>query len=161
MEYKFDRFGRILAFALLAGISLMMLAACGSNMVRGQPPFVQINALKLNGETVTLDLGVRNVNDVMLDIEHIGFALKLRESELASLDTPRQTSVTANGSEAIQFEVVANPAGRDLLVALQNGEINSLPYSLEGTIRAAEEKHLKFSGEGHLYPVPGRPGQFR
>ena len=161
MEHTFDRFGRSLAFILITSVSLLVLAACGAKMVRGQSPFVQISALKLNNETVTLDLGVRNVNDVVLDIENIGFALSVRDTELASHDTPMQSSVIANGSETLQFEIAVSPAGRDLLITLQNGETGSLPYSLEGTIQAVEDRRLKFRGEGHLYPVPGRPGQFR
>jgi hypothetical protein len=160
MEHVFDRIGRLLVFVLIAGVGLL-LTACGASVVRGESPFVQINALKLNHETVTVELGVRNVNDVVMEIEKIDFVLTVQATELTRYDAPMLTSVIANGSETLRFEVAINPAGRDLLGALQNAEIASLPYELEGTIQAAEESLLTFHRKGHIYPVPGRPGQFR
>jgi len=44
---------------------------------------------------------------------------------------------------------------------LQNGDVKSLPYSLRGSVSTREEGILYFEYEGHIYPLPGRPGHFR
>ena len=48
-----------------------------------------------------------------------------------------------------------------MLDTLQNGEVKSLPYWLKGSIESIEDGTLPFQYEGHIYPSPGRPGQFR
>jgi len=50
---------------------------------------------------------------------------------------------------------------QDLLVSLKDGEVPSLPFRLEGRVHTEESGNLRFKHKGHLYPVPGRPGQFR
>jgi len=40
-------------------------------------------------------------------------------------------------------------------------EVPNLPFRLEGRVHTEEDKFLQFKHKGHLYPVPGKPGQFR
>jgi hypothetical protein len=152
---------RGLAFTLAACAGLLLLAACGSRMIRDRSPFVQITTLRLDPQAVVLELGIRNVNDVPMDLAHVDFTLTVRDAELAVVDEPRQGSVIASGREALQFEFPGKAPGRALLLDLQAGKVPSLPYRLEGSILSADDHLFRFKGEGHLYPVPGRPGQFR
>ena len=48
-----------------------------------------------------------------------------------------------------------------VLASLEGGEVNSIPFDLNGRVTTVEDGVLRFEYRGHLYPVPGRPGQFR
>lgn len=144
------------AFVLVSG-----LTACGAKAVRGESPFLKINALRLDQDTVHVDLGLRNINDEPLEIDNIDFVLTSRDTVIADFNAPRRASVIANGSETLRFDLPASRAGAGLLNGLQDGDIESLPYLVEGSIRTVEGKNLDLKGRGHIYPVPGRPGQFR
>ncbi len=151
---------RYIAFLAVACVAVL-LAGCGSRVVRDQQPFVQINGLALEADALVLDLGVRNVNEVPMDLVHVDFRLALQDTELAVIDEPRQGSIIATGSETLQFRFSGANAGLALLRDLQNGKLISLPYTLEGSILTTDDHSFPFKGGGHLYPVPGRPGQFR
>ena len=146
---------------LLAACAVLALSACGTRVIRDQTPFVQINGLALGGEGVVLDLGVRNVNEVAMDLVHVDVRLTLLDTELAAVSEVREGSIIASGSETLQFRFPGTTAGRELLHDLQDGNTSSLPYRLEGSILTADDHRFPFTGAGHLYPVPGRPGQFR
>lgn len=148
--------------ALLA-VALLMTAACSSGLVRGEPPYVKIHSLRMDaaGPDMELRLGVRNINDVAIKTAWVAFKVTLGDAELAHFDGPVDASVIANGSETLRFNVQASAAGRQLLQALETGEMPNLAYDLEGSIRTVEGDSLEFEGSSRLYPVPGRPGQFR
>ena len=42
-----------------------------------------------------------------------------------------------------------------------DGDVPNLPFRLEGRVHTEEDGFLRFKHKGHLYPVPGKPGQFR
>jgi LEA14-like dessication related protein len=146
---------------VVVAVMLAVLTGCGAKIIHGEAPFVKINALLLDAGTVQLDLGLRNINDVPLQIENIDFRISLEDSELAGYSGARAASVIANGRETLRFELPASAAGADLLMRLERDDLGGLPYTLEGTLMVSGEKEMSFEGKGHLYPVPGRPGQFR
>ena len=106
-------------------------------------------------------LGVRNINEVTIEVARVSFTLKLDGSELASFNDTVDASVIASGRETLRFELQASEPGRRLLESLEKGDVSNLPYTLEGSITTLEDGSLELTGEGRLYPVPGRPGQFR
>ena len=146
---------------ILVLFTALALSACASHGVHGQAPFVQLNSLKLLEHTLALDLGVRNVNSEPFSIAHIDFSILVRDTPLAVYNAASRASLMANGSENLRFELAASPEGSALLRALQRGELASLEYALVGVFQLTENAELKFKHKGHLYPVPGRPGQFR
>lgn len=146
---------------ILFSLTALVLFACASPGVHGQAPFVQLNSLRLLEHTLTLDLGVRNVNSEPFSIAHIEFSILVRDTPLAVYNAASRASLMANGSENLRFELTASPEGSALLTALQRGELGSLEYALEGVFQLTENAEMKFKHKGHLYPVPGRPGQFR
>ena len=59
------------------------------------------------------------------------------------------------------MEVEESDSSRKLLESLQSGDVKSLPYQLKGSVFSQQDGTLNFEHEGHIYPMPGRPGHFR
>ncbi len=152
---------RKISTCILVLLTALALSACASRGVRGQAPFVHVNSLSLLEHTLTLDLGVRNVNSEPFSIEHIEFSILVRDTPLTVYNAASDASLIANGSENLRFELAPSPEGSALLNALQRGEFGSLEYALEGVFRLSENAVMEFQHNGHFYRVPGRPGQFR
>ena len=146
---------------VIAISAIMVMTACGTKLMRGAAPIVRMIELSHTGDTISLQLSLRNLNGVELDIRAIDFKLSVEESELFSYNGPAETNIAANGTETWTVEVEESQSSKELLDKLQAGDVMSLPYSLTGSITAIDESKLRFSHEGHIYPVPGRPGHFR
>ena len=150
----------LLVFLLQAVIGLSLLS-CANPGVRGQPPFIQVNGLKVEGELITLDLGLRNVNTELLLIDRIEFSISLNEVSLAIYNAPSQANVIANGTENLSFELNPSTEGLALLNELQNDDRPNLEYLIEGVLTVTENGKMKIKRKGNIYRVPGRPDQFR
>jgi hypothetical protein len=148
-------------FLLLA--TALLCISCGANVVRGESPVVRITELSHAGNNINLQLSMRNLNGVDLNVQNIDFRLTVDESneELVVYSGPVAINITANGIEAWSVETAESDAGRKLLDQLESGEIMSLPYHLKGSISSADEGNMRFEYDGHLYPLPGKPGYFR
>lgn len=146
------------AFALVLAWAL---GACGPNLIRGESPFVQVSSWQVEGDRLAIELRLRNVNEVTLDISGIQFQVSVDGTRLANHDAPIDVGVIASGFETIRVSVQASDEGLRMLERLQNGLVDSLPYELTGRLRLADGKPLSIRREGHIYRVPGRPGQFR
>ena len=151
---------KFLGFVLIV-ITAMLCAACGANLVRGESPMVRMNELSHKDDSITLQLSMRNVNGVPLDIMDIDFSLSVNEGELFTYNGPVDTDIVANGTETWSVDVAESKTSRELLDSLQNGDVKSLPYSLKGSIITRDDGSMRFEHEGHIYPLPGRPGHFR
>lgn len=152
---------RVACLLLTATAVVMLLAACGSRLTRGEPPFVSIQSIETTPEGLALRLRVRNVNELPIPLGAMRFSLNLESTELVRFDGPRSGSVIANGAETLSFELDPTEAGLGLLASLAAGEVANLAYAIEGEIRTPDGEGLRFEGEGRIYPVPGRNGQFR
>lgn len=153
---------RNMTIVMLILTALLLTSACGgAKVVRGAAPVVRMNELSHAENTISLQLSMRNLNGVDLDIQSIDFSLSVEDDELFAYKGPAETNIGANGTETWTIEVEESLSSKQMLDKLQAGEIKSLPYSLKGSITATDEGTLRFSHEGHLYPVPGRPGHFR
>ena len=152
--------------AKLIGMGLLLLVAvlttaCGTKIIRGATPMVRMNELSHQDNMITLELSMRNLNGVELDIQTIDFSLSVNDDELFSYTGSADTNIVANGTETWTVEVKESKTSRELLNSLQSGEVKSLPYALKGAIFTQEDGALHFEYEGHIYPLPGRPGRFR
>jgi hypothetical protein len=154
------------------GITLLVLmallcTACGSKLVRGEPPMVRMSELSHQDNNINLQLNIRNINGVDLNIQAIDLNLTVNkdddqaEHELFVYNGPAVINIVANGTETWSVEVKESEASRDLLDSLENGDVISLPYTLKGSIRSEADGTLRFEREGHIYPLPGKPGYFR
>lgn len=147
-----------IALTLLASA---LLAACGSGLVRGQAPFVAIRGIDTTGEALALQLRVKNLNGVAIELTNVRFSIELEGTPLGAYDEPSRSSIIANGSETLRLELDASEDGLDLLQALQQGDSPNLEYTIDGSLATVNEGTLGFTGKGRVYPVPGRPGRFR
>ena len=140
---------------------MLTLAACGGGQVRGQPPLAGLASLELEAEKLHARLEVHNPNGVEMQVDVIELALTLGDATLERQFSRPDIDVHPNGTEVIRFDIPASGSANTALSELERGERNSLPYSMEGLVRDAAGSSEKFSQDGYLYPVPGRPGSFR
>ena len=155
MEYM----NRRIFVILLACLTLCV--ACGANKIKGRPPFVSIAALAVQDQTLTARVDIYNINEVEMVIDSIELAIRTRDVDLAKRNGPLQLTVGPNTTENISVSQQAGENALQLLTGLENGEVASLPFSLLGRMHTRDDGYLPFEHEGHLYPVPGRQGQFR
>ena len=155
-------FRKHLGLSLLL-LSVLLCTACGTQVIRGASPLVRMTELSHRDDTINLQLSMRNLNGVDLDVMSIDFRLTVNEDEdeLFVYNGPVESNIVANGTETWSVEVVESEASRILLNSLENGDIKSLPYALKGSVTSKDDGKLRFEYEGHLYPLPGRPGHFR
>ena len=144
-------------------VSVLLCTACGTKIIRGASPLVRMTELSHQDDNINLQLSMRNLNGVDLDIRSIDFRLTVNEDEdeLFVYDGPVETNIVANGTETWSVDVVESEASRILLNSLENGDIKSLPYALKGSVTSKNDGKLRFEHEGHIYPLPGKPGYFR
>lgn len=145
----------------LTVLAIMLCTACGTKIIRGESPLVRMTELSHQDNNITLQVSMRNINGVPLDIESIDFSLSVDDKELFTYQGPAETNIIANGTETWSVEVKESQSSRDLLDTLENGDVKSLPYSLKGSVVSKEDGTMRFQHEGHIYPLPGRPGHFR
>lgn len=124
---------------------------------------VRMTELSHQDSNISLQVSMRNLNGVDLDIKSIDFSLTVNENEheLFVYNGPVDTNIVANGTETWSVEVVESETSRELLDSLENGEVKSLPYALKGSVTSKDDGTLRFEYEGHIYPLPGKPGHFR
>ena len=162
MNFENKPFYKHLGLGLLV-LSCLLFAACGAKIVRGASPMVRMTELSHQGNNINLQLSMRNLNGVDLDIRSIDFRLTVNEDEedLFVYNGPVDTKIIANGTESWSVEVEESEISRNLLDSLENGDLKSLPYALKGSVISKDEGTLRFEHEGHIYPLPGKPGHFR
>ena len=151
---------KYLGFVLVM-LTVVLCTACGTKLMRGASPMIRISELSHQDNNISLQLSMRNLNDVPLDILNIDFRVSTNDDELFAYDGPVDTNIIANGTDTWSVDIVENETSRELLDSLQNGDVKSLPYSLKGKITTVDDGTLRFEHEGHIYPLPGRPGHFR
>jgi hypothetical protein len=145
----------------LVCLLVMLAAACGTKIIRGASPMVRMTELSHQDDKISLQISMRNLNGVQMYVQAIDISLSANNDELFSYRGPVDTNIVANGTETWSVEVAESESSKALLDKLQNGEINSLPYVLRGSVSSREDGNLSFEYEGHIYPLPGRPGYFR
>lgn len=162
MTTEIKPFVRQLGLGLLL-LSVLLCTACGTKIVRGASPMVRMTELSHEDGNISLQVSMRNLNGVDLEVQSIDFRLTVNESEdeLFVYNGPVETNIVANGTESWSVEVVESETARELLVSLENGDIKSLPYQLKGSVTSKNDGKLRFEYEGHIYPLPGKPGYFR
>jgi outer membrane lipoprotein-sorting protein len=146
---------------LLVILLLMLCASCGAKLIRGESPMVRISEVSHKDDIVSLQLSIRNINGEPLDIQEMELTVTTENQQLFAFSGPVTINIVANGTETWSVDLAESSVTREKLDAVQNGEINSLPYDLDGSIRTLDTGSLRFEHKGHLYTLPGRPGHFR
>lgn len=146
---------------LLLLLAALLLTACASRMVRNQPPLAQITSWTLAEDALLVDLHLRNINEEPMPLTAVSLNLTVGDTLLARHRQPLDTSVATSGFESIPLRLAPTPEGRRELEALEDGARKSLTYRLDGSVTTSGGRELVFERDGHVYTVPGRPGQFR
>lgn len=147
--------------SLLLAFVCLALTACGGGLVRGEPPLVGISSISTQPETIGARVDFYNPNSVDIRIETIELAMTLGDTELGTQQEQPGLSLHPNGTEEIIFDFPANEQAGEQLADLENRVINSVPYSVSGRVISSDGYNEQFSQDGYLYPIPGRPGEFR
>ncbi len=140
---------------------ILTCTACSPKIVRGLPPFISISELSLQGDRLSVNFNISNSNEEAMNIDSIQITVQVEEAELAHYNEDIRLMIGANSTEVIKVEQFPDSFVQDLLLSLKDGEVLSLPFQLEGRVHTEEDGFLRFKHKGHLYPVPGKPGQFR
>ena len=149
------------SFLVLLFLIILACTACGPNIIHGRPPFISISDLSLSGDRLSADFSISNPNGEAMNIDGIEITVRVEEAELTRYNEDFKLTIDANSTEVIEVEQLPDAFVQDLLTSLMDGDIPSLPFRLEGRVHTQEDGFLQFKQKGHLYPVPGRPGQFR
>lgn len=96
-----------------------------------------------------------------MEINGIEIQVQVKEAVLTRYNSDFNLTIGANSTEEIFVEQLPDEFTQQLLASLEGGEVASLPFSLDGQVNTVADGVLKFRNKGHLYPVPGKPGQFR
>ena len=110
---------------------------------------------------LVLQVGMRNLNGVDLEVLSIDVKMSASGQDLLVYRGEVGTVIAANGTETWSVEVDESISARELLDSLEQGQVKSLPYLLRGSVNSREDGNLRFEHEGHIYPLPGKPGYFR
>ena len=148
-------------FVCALAITSLLTACGGTHLVKGESPLVSISSLTLDGDTLSTNFDIRNPNGVRMSIERVEVGISITDNSLDRANTPFDISIDPNSVEHIQVASKVGNATMDLFGQLEDGDILSLAYELDGVVHTLNEGIEHFSHEGHLYPVPGRPGYFR
>lgn len=145
--------------ALLAGL---LSAGCGGpDLVKGQSPFVSISSMAVDDGTLAVTFNFRNINDLAMNIDSVAVTMTSRDVGLLRYNARHELSIDPNTTEDLVIEQITDEEIRPLLDSLQAGDIESLPFSIEGRAHTAADGNLPFRQQGYLFRVPGKPGQFR
>ena len=134
---------------------LVFSAACGTNIVRGESPMVRMTELSHQDNNISLQVSMRNPNDVDLDILSIDIRLTVNQNEdsLFVYTGPVDTNIVANGTESWSMQVEESQASRELLDSLEKGEIKSLPYAMKGTVTIKHDSKLQNEYQLNINPL--------
>jgi LEA14-like dessication related protein len=152
---------RVVARLLLLLIVAACAISCGSQIIKGRPPFISISGMSLVEDRLSAEFDIRNQNGVPMTIDAIDITVKVNDVELARDNRDFDISIGANSAEEVTVEELPDDFTRSLLDSLGSGEVKSLPFDLKGRVHTLEDGYLSFAHKGYLYPVPGKPGYFR
>jgi len=155
MEYMKTRF-------CLQLLALALCCSCGgSNQVKGESPFIRISSMNILENVLTTEFDIHNINDVKMEIDAIDIKILRENVELAHYNSALELTVDPNTTEEVSLRGTPKGNAIQLLNDLESGRTSSLPFTLEGRVHTQSDGYLPFKNEGHLYRVPGKPGQFR
>lgn len=137
------------------------IAGCGSNVIKGRPPFISISGMSLVEGELSAVFDISNHNGVPMSITSIDITVTVRDAEITRYNKSFELVIDTNSTEEVSVDKMPEDFTRTLLVSLDRGELNSLPFDLKGRVNTIEDGFLNFENTGYLYPVPGKPGHYR
>jgi hypothetical protein len=159
--YRLNEFrspGLAIAFLLLVTVFCL---TCGPQVIQGRPPFISMSGVYLNDDKLSVEFDIRNQNGVPMTVDTVEITVTVSEVELARVNRKDDLTIGANSAEQVHVEELPAEGRLALLESLENGDVKSLPFSLKGRVHTVEDGYLSYEQTGYLFPVPGRPGNFR
>jgi LEA14-like dessication related protein len=148
---------RLLVLLLVAACCV----SCGPQVIKGRAPFISISGMSMAESMLSVAFDIRNQNGVPMTIDMIDITVTTDGAELTRENRAYDLIVGANSAERVLVEKQPDRERQALLKSLESGEVKSLPFDLKGRVRTVEDGYLSFEQKGYLYPVPGKPGDFR
>jgi LEA14-like dessication related protein len=145
-------------FLLLTAIFCI---SCGPQVIKGRSPFISISGMSLTESKLSADFDIRNQNGIPMTIDMIDITVTVNDVDFVRENRSFDMIIGANSAEQVHVEELPDEGRQALLESLEKGEVKSLPFDLKGRVHTVEDGYLTFEQKGYLYPVPGRPGDFR
>lgn len=147
--------------AVLLVLTMSLLASCGPSIIKGRPPFISISGMSLEGDTLSADFDISNQNGIPMTIDSIDITVTVNDVELTRYNSDFKLTIDTNSTEEVNVEKLPDDFTQSLLASLDKGDLNSLPFDLQGRVHTVEDGFLNFAHKGYLYPVPGKPSHYR
>ena len=152
---------RPLQFLVPALLIVLVMTGCGPNVIKGRPPFISISGMNLLDGELSAVFDISNQNGVPMSITSIDITVTVRDAEITRYNENLQLVIDTNSTEEVRVEKMPDDFTQTLLISLDRGDLDSLPFDLKGRVNTIEDGFLNFENTGYLYPVPGRPGHYR
>lgn len=150
----------------LATLALLALAGCGSGPVkRVSEPAAAIQQLTVGADgNWEVELRLRNYSSMPMRFDEVSLALKVADQTAGTLTATPGLSIGPESADVVKVALQpASPARIVIADTLAGGR--SLPYELEGTLKATPEDRKQRSFEvkarNSLNQAPGLPGVLR
>ena len=154
------------SFLVALGLSLGLLAACGSGPVRRvSDPAANIQQLTVQADgSWSVEVRIDNFSSVPMRFERLDLQLALAGQEAARLQATPGLSIGPESADVVTVQALP-PAGAKLAIADALARGRAIDYHLEGTLVAAPEKggadDYEIKRDNALSPVPGIAGVLR
>ncbi|MFW5815457.1 MAG: hypothetical protein ACOCVP_01250 [Wenzhouxiangella sp.] len=150
---------------------VLALSACGSGgrEIRGELPLVRVEGLVVDGDQVSLSVGLRNLNDRTLDLRRLKVRMQVEDQLLIEAEARPQIDISARGRDVVALRARGQAAGLELLArrfaqpsqdGLPSASLNAA-WSMELVLVDERERESTTRVNGFIHPVPGRPGHYR
>ena len=109
---------------------LVIAAGCGPNVIKGRPPFISISGMSLVDNDLSAVFDISNQNGVPMSITSIDITVTVRDAEITRYNENFSLVIDTNSTEEVTVEKLPDDFTRTLLVSLDRGDLNSLPFDL-------------------------------
>lgn len=149
-----------MAWLVLMILLLPALSACGGGqLARDRQPQVVIEGATVGEAQLQLSIGVRNLNEVLLDVAYLEFDLEMGTFERRRTQRSGALRVPANSREYVPMILPLDTEQQQWITGQSHQQ--GIHYRMWGKVHRQDGGPFPFRVEGRLYPVPGRPGEFR
>lgn len=152
---------RTLLVLVLMAVTLGTACSSGGPTVRREPPGVQLESLRLDGDRARLGLLLHNRNDHRIQVRALRLAMMLGDETLIEDRWSVVLDIGPRVRERVPLETMARPGALDRLARLDAGDDASIGYRLLSEVELIDQSRTEQRREGFLHPVPGQPGRYR
>lgn len=141
---------------------LLLTAACGTlpGRITGEPPQATIDGIQRSGNTLTVEVGLRNMNDQPIKLSEATIELFLSDTLLARARQATTMEIAARGRDLLRVHASADRAGLAQLDAI-TGQGSAAAWRMILTLTDRSGQQQIIENQGWLHPVPGQPDNYR